>query len=59
MLGKGDQREQKCRKTIGEEEEIRICSGGAMGGFGETTTVESTQAHLLIAHLPIGLVPKA
>lgn len=30
-----------------------------MGGFGEKTTVGSTRAHLLIAHLPIGLVPKA
>lgn len=29
------------------------------GGFGEKTTVGSAQAHLLIAQLPVGLVPKA
>ena len=30
-----------------------------MGGFGEEIGVGSSPAYLLIAHLPIGLVPKA
>ena len=45
---------------MGQKEEMRLLEGKGHGGFGEgMRCVRNTWAHLLIAHLPIGLVPKA
>lgn len=51
--------EIEVQKHRGQGGEMRVCGGESHGGPGRRRRVRSTRAHLLIAHLPIGLVPKA